>query len=276
MYNTGNRLYYKLIISKSLDGVVQSVIELSLLDAFTATGTTYNTITLNELSLYSDNEYNMRYAAFVKYINDTYYNGFENSVLPVGNFADNTCIPTTVYVPTTTIYVPTTTVYVPPLTTTVYIPTTTINNCVQISEQLGWSPVSGNDACTQLRDTYFGNNSSFSLTTRISASNSCTVTLGGYYSNGYIWKYTADGMNFISGGTCGMPATTLAPLPFWYNLYRCDNSQYYNAGPYAGTKLSTGRRVEGATGVFYVVVGTTNVNPGSVISGITDTGLMGC
>ncbi len=276
MYNTGKRIYYKLIIEKSLDGVVQSILELSLLDAFTATGTTYNSILLDELSLYTDTQYDIRYAGFVKYVNDTYYTGFENSILPVGILVDNSCIPTTQYVPTTTVYVPTT--IIP--TTTVYVPTTTINSCVQISDQLGYSFLNSSDACIQSRDTYFGNNSSFELSTRISANNVCDVTLGGYYSNGVIWKYTSDGMNFITQGICGSSATTTTTTTvlenFWYHLYRCDNLQYYYAGPYTGVALSTGKRVEGATGVFYVIVGTTNVNPGSVISGITDTGFMGC
>jgi hypothetical protein len=73
--------------------------------------------------------------------------------------------------------------------------------CVQISEQLGWGGTPAM-ACSAVRDTYYGNSTSFETTTTISASPSCLVTLGGYYSNGTIWKYTSDGVNFISSGTC--------------------------------------------------------------------------
>ena len=221
MYNTGKSLYYKIIIAQLLDGAIQTVIELSLLDAFTATGTTYNAITVTELSLYSDLQYNIRYSAFIKYINDTYYTGFQNSILPVDISGDTTCLPTT------TAYVPTTTGYA--ATTTNYTPTTTVNLCVQISEQLGWSAVSGSDACTQVRDIYYGNDASFAATTKISASNTCLPTLGGYYSNGSIWKYTFDGINFITQGTCGSVTTTVQQ-----NLGTC----YNIVVPY--TELSNG------------------------------------
>lgn len=74
--------------------------------------------------------------------------------------------------------------------------------CYEISEQLGWG-VSSSAACLAVKDVYYGNNSSFALTTTISASPVCLVTLAGYYSNGTIWKYTSDGINFTSEGTCG-------------------------------------------------------------------------
>jgi hypothetical protein len=76
-------------------------------------------------------------------------------------------------------------------------------SCVQITDPLKFSFLSGADACSQvLTDTYYGNNSDFATSTTISANNLCTNTLGGYFSNGVIWKYTADGNNFISSGSC--------------------------------------------------------------------------
>lgn len=74
--------------------------------------------------------------------------------------------------------------------------------CVQISEQLGYSWNSGIEACSAIKDTYYGDNSDFTLTTRISASDHCLITLSGYYSNGVIWKYTPDGVNFTLSGSC--------------------------------------------------------------------------
>lgn len=79
--------------------------------------------------------------------------------------------------------------------------------------------------------------------------------------------------------TTSSPTTTVAPEPlesFWYILNRCDDSKIYFAGPFTGDKFNTGTRVEGATNVYYVVINTTNTNPESTISGITNTGLMGC
>jgi len=220
MYYTGKKLYYILQVTPILDGVYLTGLTktFNLLSGFTATGTIYTNITINELSYYTDTEYNTRYSGFIKYINDTFFTGFEFTEIVNGISGDTSCIPTTIYSPTTTIYSPTTTIPIPP--TTVYVPTTINNSCVQISDQLGWSNVSGNDACGQLKDTYFGNNTNFALTTRISANNSCTVTLGGYYSNGSIWKYTLDGNNFISGGTCGSPTTTTTLSP---SLGKCYN-----------------------------------------------------
>lgn len=105
MSNTGSSLYYKLVVTKSLDDVIQTVTEFNMLDAFVATGTTYSGITTNQLALYTNAEYNTRYAGLVKYINDNYYSGFEYSELPVGIVYDSTCVPTT----TTTTTPPTTT-----------------------------------------------------------------------------------------------------------------------------------------------------------------------
>ncbi len=105
--------------------------------------------------------------------------------------------------------------------------TSTTSNCVQISETLKYSIYSAIDACSQIStSTYYGNNSSFALTTTISASPACLVKLGGWYSNGVIWKYTSDGTNFTLSGTCSSvttTTTTAAPVYYGYkvNVYNC-------------------------------------------------------
>jgi len=71
--------------------------------------------------------------------------------------------------------------------------------------------------------------------------------------------------------------TTVVPDQFWYVLYRCDDGLTYHVGPFTGTPdFSTGMRVEGATGIFYTVTSTTNTQPPTVITGVTNTGQMGC
>jgi len=116
-------------------------------------------------------------------------------------------------------------------TTTLATETTTTttgnNTCVQIIELLGWGPTP-EIAYSGDGDTYYGNNSSFDLTTTISANNKCTFTLGGYYSNGVIWKYTLDGINFISSGICTVALTTttttqIVGLLFVENLSSVNN-----------------------------------------------------
>lgn len=82
--------------------------------------------------------------------------------------------------------------------------------------------------------------------------------------------------------TTTIPTTTPTPKPdaisyFWYILYRCDDANIYYVGPFTGEQeFSIGAKVEGATDVFYNVIGTRNSAPDSVISGITNTGVFGC
>ena len=102
-----------------------------------------------------------------------------------------------------------------------------------------------------------------STTGTVSSSINMTVT-------SYLINVVYDGIN---------PSVNVAPNEdqFWYSLYRCDTSQTWYSGPYTGTPAFTyGMRVEGATNVFYTISGTVSTNPGSVITGITDTGFMGC
>lgn len=72
--------------------------------------------------------------------------------------------------------------------------------------------------------------------------------------------------------------TTTTLQPYWYVLYRCDDTLTYYAGPFTVVphEYSTGERVEGATEVFYTITSTTNTEPPSTITGITSTGQMGC
>jgi hypothetical protein len=112
-------------------------------------------------------------------------------------------------------------------TTTTTAPTTTTTtptpSCVQISEPLRYSYISANDACAKIiTSVYFGNNISFASTTKISKNGGCTPSLGGWYSNGSIWKYTSDGINFISSGVCGLTTTTTTQQP--YSLVYITNS----------------------------------------------------
>lgn len=94
-------------------------------------------------------------------------------------------------------------------TTTSTTTTTMSPNCFQILTPLSWSYVSGPDACSNLlRDVYYGDSDTFADCTTISASPYCTYTLGGYYSNGFIWKYSPDGINLTTSGNCSYTTTT--------------------------------------------------------------------
>jgi len=73
------------------------------------------------------------------------------------------------------------------------------------------------------------------------------------------------------------PTPTPSMSQYWYKLQRCDDAQYYYAGPFTGAQVyGTGTRVEGATATYYIVTTTVNTNPGSTITGITSTGFYGC
>lgn len=86
----------------------------------------------------------------------------------------------------------------------------------------------------------------------------------------YLVNTTYDGINPSVSVTSNVGQ-------YWYQLFRCDTETTWYAGPYTDTEMfSLGTRVEGATNVFYVISGTVLINPGSVITGITDTGFMGC
>jgi hypothetical protein len=82
--------------------------------------------------------------------------------------------------------------------------------CLQISEQLGWHGSDPLIACGgNLLASYRGDNTSFELTTKIYGDSECgTPSTTGYYSNGTIWKYTADGINFVLDGICEETGTT--------------------------------------------------------------------
>ena len=150
-------------------------------------------------------------------------------------------------------------------------PTPTI--CVQFSEGIGWDYYAPLTACSSTPDIYYGDNIDFSLSTKISASSACTVTVAGYFSNGTIWRYSPDGMTFTANGTC-----SISPSNFWYILSSCDTFDYFYAGPFSGTQeFGLGYRVEGSTSAFYVVTGTRTTDPGTSIPGITWTpGQYGC
>lgn len=237
--NTGNRLYYVLTITQSLDNVTQTVIELSLLDPFISSGIAYSGITITQLSLYTNDQYIGRYNAFIKYINDTYFTSFEFYEMPLGIVYDISCVPTTT---TTTTLAPSTT------TSTTITPTTTsttTSGCKQFTEQLGYSNISGADACVQagiLRDTYYGNDSNFALSTTISASPSCLFTVSGWWSNGVIWKYSPDGINLTTQGICGISTstTTLPPAygAIWYLTHAENSSINACANPTQGPYYS--------------------------------------
>lgn len=113
----------------------------------------------------------------------------------------------------------------PTTTTTTTTPTTTTTttmspSCYQITDKLKFGFYTGQTTCSEpTTDTYYGNSSNFALTTTISASPYCSVTLGGYYSNGAIWKYTSDGINFTSSGTCIGTTTTTTTTMIESNNY---------------------------------------------------------
>jgi len=77
----------------------------------------------------------------------------------------------------------------------------------------------------------------------------------------------------IIGGSCdGTTKIVLAPgglVYYWYSLYSCTDqlpNLYYTVPLLAGT-YSTGERVQGAAGHYYVIVGSTNSATGTPPSG---------
>lgn len=97
-------------------------------------------------------------------------------------------------------------------------------------------------------------------------------------SNGIITQrpYICSGSD-VTTTTTTVNGSTTTLAPFWYKLYRCENAQYYYVGPFFGPRqYGTGEKVQGATGVYYIVTTTVDVAPQSTITGITGTGSYGC
>jgi hypothetical protein len=73
------------------------------------------------------------------------------------------------------------------------------------------------------------------------------------------------------------PSASPTPLPnYYYRLTRCEDSQTYWSQAYPGGTFSSGDRVEGGSGVYYVISGSQTTNPGGSLLTVTDTGLFGC
>ena len=85
------------------------------------------------------------------------------------------------------------------------------------------------------------------------------------------------------GSDCGgVTPVTPTPTPtnttyYYYRLTRCDNFQTYWSQSYPSGTFSSGDRVEGGTGVFYVVSGSQTSNPGGTLYTVTRVpGATGC
>jgi hypothetical protein len=85
------------------------------------------------------------------------------------------------------------------------------------------------------------------------------------------------------GSSCGsIPAVTPTPTPtntinYYYRLTRCDNFQTYWSQQYPSGTFNSGDRVEGGSGVYYVVSGSQTSNPGTTLYSVTRVpGQTGC
>ena len=70
------------------------------------------------------------------------------------------------------------------------------------------------------------------------------------------------------------PTPTSVPSNISYNLSRCPDFTTFQSQGYAPGTFSSGERVEGSPGTFYVVTGTTTLNPSGIA--VTSTGLTSC
>ncbi len=124
---------------------------------------------------------------------------------------------------------------------------------VPFNELLKYS-YSPSTVCSEtVSSQYFGDNHFFASATKISSNQVCCLpTHAGYYSDGIIWKYTADGTNFSQTGSCTTTTTTTAaPVNPTSTLYvaKASNSavnictaatmNVYSASPFLqiGTRL---------------------------------------
>jgi len=85
------------------------------------------------------------------------------------------------------------------------------------------------------------------------------------------------------GSSCGgVTPVTPTPTPtnvtyYYYRLTRCDNFQTYWSQQYPSGTFNSGDRVEGGTGVYYVVSGSQTSNPGGTLYTVTRVpGATGC
>jgi hypothetical protein len=84
------------------------------------------------------------------------------------------------------------------------------------------------------------------------------------------------------GSPCsGPPPTTPTPTPtnpgyYYYKLTACSNYQTYYSQAYPVGTFNSGERVQGGTGVFYVVSGSQTGNPGGTLYTVTATGFYSC
>ena len=89
--------------------------------------------------------------------------------------------------------------------------------------------------------------------------------------------FTVINCGTLCSGPAPTPPPSQTPLPdYYYRLTRCDDSQIYWSQAYPGGTFSSGDRVEGGSGVYYVISGSQTTNPGGTLLTVTDTGLTGC
>jgi len=101
------------------------------------------------------------------------------------------------------------------------------------------------------------------------------------FSPGYPFADLAAFTVTNCGSPCSAPAPTPAPSPsplpdYYYRLTRCDDSQIYWSQAYPGGTFSSGDRVEGGSGVYYVISGSQTTNPLETLYSVTATGFDGC
>jgi hypothetical protein len=80
-------------------------------------------------------------------------------------------------------------------------------------------------------------------------------------------------------GPTAPPTFTPTPTPLpdnYYRLTRCDDSLIYWSQLYPGGTFSSGDRVEGNAGVYYVISGSQTTDPLETLYSVTATGFDGC
>lgn len=78
--------------------------------------------------------------------------------------------------------------------------------------------------------------------------------------------------------TAVVPTPTPTTVLYYYTLTRCDTNEVFYSTQYESGTFDSGDRVEGATGVYYVISGsaTTDPQPGGNKIQVTNTNLTGC
>ena len=127
--------------------------------------------------------------------------------------------------------------------------------------------------------TSLGDEYQFISTTGNITISACTLCSS--FSPGYPFADLAAFTVTNCGSSCTGPAPTPAPSPsplpdYYYRLTRCDDSQIYYSQAYPGGTFSSGDRVEGGSGVYYVISGSQTSNPGGTLYTIFATGFDGC